>query len=162
MEESAEIIGNHFQPVRDKLLNTLQLKALADLSPAHNQLILAGIDQKINELTPVPFSKAINLGDNKKLIRYFLIPLALIILIGLIAPAILREGTKSFVAYDKVIQPIAPFDFVLQNKALVVTQRDDLQIKLKLDGDPLPQEVYLKQGLNIFKLEKTAVFSFIH
>jgi hypothetical protein len=154
LEESAEIIGNHFQPVRDKLLNTLQLKALADLSPAQNQLILAGIDQKINELTPIPFSKAINLGDNKKLIKYFLVPLALIILIGLLAPAVLREGTKSFVAYDKVVLPAAPFNFVLLHKTLVVTQGDDLQLKLKLDGDQLPQEVYLKDGLNTFKLEK--------
>ncbi|WP_235324583.1 DUF4175 family protein [Pedobacter lusitanus] len=154
MEESAEIIGNHFQPVRDKLLNTLQLKALADLSPAHNQLILAGIDQKINELTPVPFSKAINLGENKKLVKYFLVPLALILLIGLLAPAVLREGTRSFVAYDKVVLPPAPFEMILLNKALTVTQGDDLQLSLKLDGDQLPQEVYLKEGLNTFKFEK--------
>ncbi|MBB6273653.1 hypothetical protein HDF26_004113 [Pedobacter cryoconitis] len=154
MEEAAELIGNHFQPVRDKLLNTLQLKALADLSPVHNQLILAGIDQKINELTPVPFSKAINLGDNKKLIKYFLVPLALIILIGLLAPAVLREGTKSFVQYDQVILPPAPFDFVLLNKTLAVTQGDDLQLNLKIDGDQLPQEVYMKDGLNTFKFEK--------
>jgi hypothetical protein len=37
---------------------------------------------------------------------------------------------------------------------LLATQGDDLQLKLELDGDQLPQEVYLKQGLNIFKLEK--------
>ncbi|QNK62813.1 hypothetical protein H7F33_20140 [Pedobacter sp. PAMC26386] len=154
LEESAEIIGNHFQPVRDKLLNTLQLKALADLSPAHNQLILAGIDQKINELTPIPFSKAINLGDNKKLVKYFLIPLVLIGLIGLLAPAVLREGTHSFVQYDQEILPLAPFNFILANKTLAVTQGDDLRLNLLLDGDQLPQEVYMTEGLNTFKLEK--------
>ncbi|MBB5648549.1 hypothetical protein [Pedobacter cryoconitis] len=160
LEESATLIGNHFEPVRDKLLNTLQLKALADLSPEHNQLILAGIDQKINELTPVPFSKAINLGDNKKLIKYFVVPLVLIIAIGIVAPAILKEGTNSFVKYDQEILPVAPFDFVLLNKALVVTQGDDLQLSLKIDGDQLPQEVYLKEGLNTFKLEKKTNSSF--
>ena len=154
LEESAEIIGNHFQPVRDKLLNTIQLKALADLSPQHNQLILAGIEQKIHELSPVPFSKAINLGDNRKLIRYFAVPLFIIVLIGLLAPAILREGTYSFVQYDKEILPEAPFSFVLKNTNLTATQGDDIQLDLKLEGDQLPQEVYLKEGLNTFKLDK--------
>lgn len=154
LEESAVLIGNQLQLVSDKLLNTLQLKALADLSPQHNQLILAGIDQKINELTPVPFSKAVNLNDNKKYISYFLVPLVLILLIAVVAPAIVKEGTKSLVAYDRKILPAAPFKFVLLQNNLSVTQGDDLRIDLKLDGDQIPQEVYIKDGVNTFKLEK--------
>lgn len=154
LEESASIIGNHFIPVRDKLLNTLQLKTLADLSPQHNQLILAGIDQKIEELKLVPFSTAIRLGDNKKYVKYFLIPLAMIIAIGLIAPAILKEGTRSFVEYDKVVLPPAPFKFVVLNQFLTVTQGDDLKLEIKLEGDKWPQEIYIEEGLNTFKLEK--------
>ena len=154
LEESAVLIGSQLQLVSDKLLNTLQLKALADLSPQQNQLILAGIDQKITELTPVPFTRAINLNDNKKYISYFMVPLVLILLIAVTAPAILKEGTSSLVAYDRKILPPAPFKFVLLQNHMTVTQGDDLRIDLQLDGDQIPQEVYLKEGLNTFKLEK--------
>ncbi|HEY0177281.1 MAG TPA: DUF4175 family protein, partial [Pedobacter sp.] len=154
LEESAALIGDHFEPVRDKLLNTLQLKALADLSPGQNQLILAGIDQKINELKPVPFSKAVNLNDNKKYIKYFLVPLFLILIIAITAPVVLREGTSSFIQYNKEVLPAAPFDFVLRNQGLTVTQGDDLLLDLELKGDLLPQEVYIREGVNTFKLER--------
>jgi hypothetical protein len=45
-EQASAIIGNHFHPVKDKLLNTLQLKRLSDLNPDQRSLIEAGIDQK--------------------------------------------------------------------------------------------------------------------
>lgn len=160
LEESALLIGKHFQHINDKLLNTLQLKNLADLSPEHNQLILAGIEQKINELKPVPFNKAVNLAENKKYIKYLLFPLAIILGVALIAPAILREGTKSFVAYDKEILPIAPFNFIVSNQHMTVSQGDDLLLKLNLEGDQLPQDVYIEQGQNTFKLEKESISQF--
>ncbi|MCX2478493.1 hypothetical protein OQY15_05285 [Pedobacter sp. MC2016-15] len=154
LEESATLIGNHFEPIRDKLLNTLQLKALAELSPSQNQLILAGIDQKINDLKPIPFSNAISLNDNKKYVKYFLAPLALILLVAVLAPVVWREGTRSFIQYNKEILPAAPFNFVLRNAVMTVTQGDDLLIELELKGDQIPQEVYLNDGVNLFKLEK--------
>ncbi|RZL19077.1 MAG: hypothetical protein EOO96_26395, partial [Pedobacter sp.] len=43
LEEAANLIGNHFFNVKDRLLNTLQLKELADNSPQNSALILAGI-----------------------------------------------------------------------------------------------------------------------
>src|SRR5215217_2043924 len=58
-EQAATLIGDHFLNVRDKLLNTIQLKALAEQSPADNLLIMAGIDQKILELKPIPFTNAV-------------------------------------------------------------------------------------------------------
>jgi hypothetical protein len=160
LNEASKLIGNHFFNVKDKLLNTLQLKALADKSPENNMLILAGIDQKIMELKPVPFTQAIRLADNRKYVKYFLLPLSIIILIGIIAPAVLKEGTNRFVQYDKEILPVAPFKFNLQNKSLHFTQGDDAMVSLKLSGNEIPQEVYLSDGLNTFKLEKISTTNF--
>ncbi|WP_158796339.1 hypothetical protein [Pedobacter sp. L105] len=160
LEESALLIGNHFQHISDKLLNTLQLKQLSDLSPTNNQLILAGIEQKITDLKPIPFSRAVNLEENKKYIKYLLVPIALIITIALIAPVMLREGTKSFVQYDKEILPVASFNFNLGHQQMTVSQGDDLLLNLKLEGDQLPQEVYLQEGQNTFKLEKDNISKF--
>ena len=153
-KESALLIGAHFSEIRDKLLNTLQLKELADLSSHQNELILAGIDQKINELKPIPFSNAIHLQDNRKYIKYLLIPLLIIIVIGLVAPVVLKQGTSSFVQYDKEILPAAPFTFELLNKKLLVAQGDSLRLELQLKGDEFPQDIYIIEGKNTFKFEK--------
>lgn len=159
-EQAANLIGNHFFNVKDRLLNTLQLKELAASSPQNSALILAGIDQKINELKPIPFATAVNLGDNKKYIKYIALPLSIILLIGLIAPAILREGTNSFIRYNEEILPQAPFQFVIENKSLNITQGDDLTIKVKLTGDEFPQDIYLEDGVNSYKLEKQDISHF--
>ncbi|MCD0487302.1 hypothetical protein LPB86_03620 [Pedobacter sp. MC2016-14] len=160
IEEAAQLIGAHFFTVKDKLVNTLQLKALADQSPGNNLLILAGIDQKIAELKPIPFTRAIQLQDNKKYIRYIFIPLSIILLIALLAPAVLRDGTHSFVQYNREILPAAPFDFVLKNENTPVVQGDDLNLNLELKGNELPQEVYVTEGLNTYKLEKENISHF--
>jgi len=154
LEESAILIGNHFEPIKDKLLNTLQLKTLAAQPKAHTQLIMAGIAQKVTELNPIPFSAAIQLGENKRYIKFVLAPLAVIFLIGILAPAVWREGSRSFIQYDREILPPSPFNFELRNQTLTVTQGDDLLIDVELTGNELPQEVYLAENVNAYKLEK--------
>lgn len=160
LEQAANLIGNHFFNVKDRLLNTLQLKELADSSPQNSALILAGIDQKINELKPIPFSNAVKLGDNKKHIKYIALPLSIILLIGIIAPAILREGTSSFIRYNQEVLPQAPFQFIIENKSLNITQGDDLTLKVKLTGDEFPQDIYLEDGVNSYKLQKQDISHF--
>lgn len=162
IEQASVLIGNHFFNVKDRLLNTLQLKALVDVSPQNSALILAGIDQKIGDLKPIPFSSAINLKENKKHIKYILFPLAIILLIGLIAPAILKEGTNSFIKYNQEILPKAPFQFKVLNKNLTVTQGDDLTLNLALTGDEFPQDIYVEDGANTYKLTKENISRFTY
>jgi len=159
-EQAATIIGDHFMPIKDKLLNTLQLKSMADQSQADNSLILAGIDQKILELRPIPFTSAIRLTDNRKYIKYFLAPAVIIALIGILSPAILKEGTSSFIQYNRQIEPIAPFSFNLLNKTLRITQGDDIELNLKLSGNEIPQDVYVSDGLNTYKLDQESKLRF--
>lgn len=159
-DEASVIIGNHFSDIKDKLLNTLQLHQLAEKLPENNQLILASIDQKILALKPVPFYTAVRINDNRKYLKYLLIPLSIILLIGLIAPAILKEGTNSFLKYDEFIAPKAPFSFSVLNKKLTVTQGDDVIINLKLAGDELPADIYVEDGKSTYKLEKENISKF--
>jgi len=159
-DEASVIIGNHFADIKDKLLNTLQLHRLSENLPENNHLILASIDQKILELKPVPFYTAVRINDNRKYLKYLFIPLSIILLIGIIAPAILKEGTNSFFKYDEYIAPQAPFSFNVLNKNLTVTQGDDLTLNLKLTGDQLPADVYVEDGKNTYKLEKENISKF--
>ena len=74
-KESAKIIGNHFPEVQDKLTNLLQLQDTSNTS----ELVLASIDQKTSELSPIHFKTAINFTHNLKYVIYVALPLLVFI-----------------------------------------------------------------------------------
>lgn len=159
-EQASAIIGQHFHPVKDKLLNTLQLKKLADLNPGQRALIDASIDQKVAELRPVPFSSAIHIRDNRKYLKYALLPMGLIIVIFFSAPSILRESSERLINYNKRFVKKAPFNFEILNDDLSAVQGDSYTLKVKLSGNEIPSEIYLEDGANTFKLEKENIIRF--
>jgi hypothetical protein len=158
--QAAEIIGRHFTEVQDKLLNTLQLKILADENPLHRQLIEASIDQKIETLRPVRFPTAVDLHENVKQLKWVLVPAALILILALVAPAILTEGTRRLIKHNEYFAPVAPFKFVVLNNKLSATQGEDFKLQLKLTGDQLPSSVYIETDDHTFKLDKQNISSF--
>lgn len=158
--EASEIIGKHFSGVKDKLLNTLQLKKLADENPEQRALIQASIDQKIAQLAPVPFSSAIRIKDNRKYLRFAVPPLLVIILIAVTAPAIFSEGTERIINYDRKYVKKAPFRFIVLNKDLSVVQGEELELKVKMEGEEIPQDIYVEEEPNSFKLEKENLVRF--
>ncbi len=159
-DQAAEIIGEHFNDVSDKLLNTLQLKKLADADQQHRELIEASIDQKIETLKPVSFPSAVNIRENTKYLKWVVFPAAVICVIALAAPSILTESTKRLIRHNEYFAPIAPFKFVVLNKSLSVVQGDDLKLDLKLEGDKLPADVYIETANNTFRLDKENISRF--
>src|SRR5688572_27032557 len=108
-EQAASIIGTHFSNVQDKLLNTLQLKAESDRQGNTNQLLLAGINQKIEELKPVPFASAIDLRNNRKYFKYAAVPLAVMLVILFAAPSLLFDGSERLMKHTTHFETPAPF-----------------------------------------------------
>ena len=159
-DQAAEIIGKHFTDVSDKLLNTLQLKKLADSNQQQRELIEASIDQKIETLKPVSFPSAINIKENTKYLKWVMFPAGVICIIALAAPSILTESTKRIIRHNEYFAPVAPFKFVVLNQTLSVVQGDDLKLNLKLDGDKLPSDVYIETANNTFKLDKENISRF--
>jgi hypothetical protein len=159
-EQASAIIGRHFTPVKDKLLNTLQLKKLSELNPEQRSLIDASINQKIAELKPVPFTSAIHINENRKYLKYLLAPLAIIIIVFFAAPSILSESTERLINHNKRFVKKAPFSFEIINEQLSVVQGSDFTLLVKLAGNEIPAEIYLEDGLNTFKLDKENIISF--
>ncbi|UEG53423.1 hypothetical protein LLH06_00325 [Mucilaginibacter daejeonensis] len=159
-DEAAQMIGQHFGDVKDKLLNTLQLKKQAAQDPERRALIEASIDQKITMLSPVSFPLAIDLKQNKRYLKWVALPLGMIIIVAFAAPAILTESTKRLIHHDRYFAPLAPFKFVVMNPSLQVMQGADLKLDIKLDGNDLPANAYIQIGKNTFKLEKDNISRF--
>ena len=159
-EQASTIIGNHFKPVKDKLLNTLQLKKLAGENPAQRLLIEASIDQKIAQLKPLPFTNAVHIDENRKYLKFALTPLAAILLIFFTAPSIFSESTERLLKFNTHFAKKVPFHFVILNNNLTAVQGNDFVLRLKLVGDQIPHEVYVEDGINSFKLKNESIIKF--
>ena len=159
-EQASAIIGQHFAPVKDKLLNTLQLKKLSDLNPEQRSLIDASINQKIADLKSVPFTSAIHIKENRKYLKYAVTPMAVIVFIFFASPSILSESTTRLINHNKQFIKKAPFSFEILNKNLSAVQGSDYTLMVKLTGDEIPSELYLEDGVNTFKLNKENTIRF--
>jgi len=142
-DEAAKIIGAHFGNVQDKLLNLLQLESMARQHP-DSALLLAGIDQKTQELKPVPFTGAINLNANRKYLKFVLPPVVLLLVLLLFQSHIITDGSKRFFQYNKHFEKQAPFSFRLTNKELKCRRGAACNLELVFEGRSLPDEAFLK------------------
>lgn len=152
-DEAATIIGNHFSNVQDKLLNVLQLQNNRLLNGS-DELLLAGINQKIDELRPVPFTTAVDLNENRKYFRYLLPLLMLTTGIVIVWPQIISKSTTRLVNYQTFYEKEMPFQFNIQNKNLQALQTQDYKLEVKITGDQIPNEVFIEVKGIEYKLEK--------
>lgn len=142
---ASAIIGKHFPQVQDKLLNTLQLHEMA-FNQRYSELLLASIDQKSNDLKPVPFQVAIDFTINRKYLKYVIIPLLFGGIILVVAPAIITDSSSRIVQYTHEFVPPAPFDFIVENKSLDVPENQDLILNVKVGGELIPAVIYIVQN----------------
>ena len=150
-DEAARIIGNHFPEIQDKLLNLLQLQKLENAST--NDLLLASIRQKTDQLSPFPFHQAVNLKANKRYVKYAAIPLAILLILLIIIPSFVTEPSKRFVNYSTFYEKPAPFAFVVENASLEVPQQDDFLLSVSIVGDAVPKEAFILIDGKQFRLQ---------
>ena len=136
-EQASKIIGDYFPDISDKLLNTLQLSNLNQ----HSELIDASIEQRSKQLQLIPFKKAIHFSENKKYLKYALLPF---LIIGLVYfTGNLSSFNKSLtrvVHYKTAYKQPAPFQFKVLNKSLTVVEGSPLKIDLEITGNSIPNE----------------------
>ena len=152
-DEAANIVGTHFNNINDKLLNTLQLQRNSGSILSHD-LLTASINQKMEELKPIPFTSAIDIGENKKYLKFALPPVALMLLVLVIKPSIIKDGTERIVFHQTYFEKAAPFQFAINNKSLEAIQQQDYVLELKLNGNEIPNEVFINVDGVDHKMEK--------
>ncbi|MFN8116090.1 MAG: DUF4175 family protein [Bacteroidia bacterium] len=160
-DEAANIVGKHFSNINDKLLNTLQLQRNSGsiLSP---ELLTASINQKMEELKPIPFTSAIDISENKKYLKFALPPIALMLLVLVIKPSIIKDGTERIVYHQTYFEKAAPFQFSISNKSLEAIQQQDYVLELKLNGNEIPNEVFINVDGIDHKMEKVDNVNFTY
>jgi len=161
-EQAADIIGEFFPEVGDKLLNTLQLKKLEKDNTSNTELIEASIEQKTIELSPIPFTSAIHLSKNRRYLKYALPPILVIFIILFIAPNIITEPAERIVNHSVYYEEKLPFSIEVENENLQVIQHDDFKLNVKVSGDEVPENIYIQTGNNRIKLNRESPVSFYY
>jgi len=160
-EKAAQIIGIHFPNVQDKLLNVLQLKQRIN-DETGKELIEASIEQKTNELSPIPFQSAINLAKNRKYLPYVFMPVLAVVFILVAAPNVFRDSAERLLAPSKKFVPKAPFAFELLSTKLSVPQFEDIEVNVKMTGNTLPDNVMIRYNGQEVMMQKKASNMFTH
>lgn len=157
--QASDIIGKHFAEINDKLTNFLQLSSQSGQS----ELLLASIEQKANNLQPIPFTNAINLRKNVKYIPYAAIPLLLILFFMISGnSSVFTQSLDRVVHYSKHYAPPAPFEFVITNNSLTAQQDTDFILEVKTRGTVVPENAMITIGEENYYLEssKPGVFQY--
>ena len=148
-QEAARGIGNYFPSINDKLINLLQLY---HKRPDDNDLVKASITQKSVDIGDIDFEQAISLKENRKYLRYLAVPFLIVLLLSFSFPKVISESSTRIVNYNREYKPTAPFEFVLNNSNLLAFKNEDYNIRVSVQGEALPENVYLKIGERKVKL----------
>jgi len=159
-DQAAQIIGEHFTDVRDKLLNILQLHRQVN-SAASPELLFASIEQKTESVKLVPFRSAIDFRQNKKYLKYALPPMLLLLTLIVAAPSVIRDGTSRIIHNNEDFKRAAPFQFVIDNAdQLSVVQYEDFTLHAEADGSTLPNEVFIEVDNYQYRMKKETATDF--
>ncbi len=156
-EQASKIIGNHFPEVGDKLLNVLQLQK----SPLQTELLLASIEQKSFQLSPIPFKLAINFKRNIKYLKYAVIPVIILLVSFLFGKgAWLNSSLERVVHYKTAYEPPAPFQFFVVNSNLKAIENKDFKLVIKTAGEIIPENAQIVYNDEIYFLKQTGMGEF--
>jgi hypothetical protein len=138
----ATLVRRHFPDIDDKLVNLLELRTFSN--GPENALLAAAIQKKTEELAPIPFAKAINLNVNWKLARYLAIPVLLFLLVGILMPDVLTNGTTRLLNYNQEFIPPPPFKIIVENHPGELIAGQDFTLEAKVEArEELPEDLYL-------------------
>ncbi len=156
-KDAAGIIGRHFPEVSDKLLNLLQLMDTEnDRENIDSDLLVAAVEQKTLSLKPVPFLKAIELKRNKRYLRYALPPVLVLVALMVMSPQVVTESSKRIVNYGTQYERPAPFHFEICQRELSVWPGHDFQLDVKVDGEAIPNDVFINVEGRRFRMNKVS------
>ena len=154
--QASVIIGRFFPTISDRLVNTLQLSDQLDHNSADFELLNASVQQRSVSMSVVPFVDAINIGENKRFLRWVLPFVFLLFLIGVFSPSMLTQGTERVVNFSEEYVLPAPFQFSFEGNTKTIEEGEDYSFHLTIEGSEIPEKVFVKSKQGRFLLSKVA------
>ncbi len=152
-KEAAVLIGKFFPEIKDKLLNTLQLTDEIN-NDSESELLIATIEQRTRSLQPIRFSDAVNLKENYKYLKLSGISFAILITLIIFFPDFSPKPVERIINYDKFYEKPLPFQVSLMSKEIEVVQGDDLEFKIHVTGEKIPDKFYVNSSVGMRMMTK--------
>ncbi len=161
LKTTTKIIQKHFSGIEDRLLNIIELNDLPQ-NQYSNELVLASIDQKIEQLKVFDFNDAVQYKNIKVVFIYFIISVLVTFGIYISNRNVFIDSTNRLVHFNTTFVKPAPFQYKLENTQLEVKKGDSYTIKMAVEGDELPEIVYINiEGNNyLMKTSSAGLFEF--
>jgi hypothetical protein len=155
IKKSSELVQKHFGDIKDKLLNIIELSSISD-SNYSNEIVLASIDQKIDELSIFNFNDAVQFKNLRLVLYYFLFSLLVTLTIFIADRSIFTTATNRLVHFNTEFVKPAPFSFNLLTTDLKVQKGNSHKIKVECSGNELPQVIYINIEGNNYLMKNTS------
>lgn len=159
LEQAALLIGKFFPDVQDKLLNTFQL-ANESAFDSQNELLLATIEQRTQQLSPVRFSDAVDLKGNLRYLYLFLALLLALVLLMLLLPKFALQPAQRIINYEQEFEKPLPFSVTLSQNTIEAVQGADVPFSIHVEGSRIPDVFYVKSSLGQQAFTKNSVNDF--
>lgn len=145
LEQAALLIGKFFPDIHDKLLNTLQLSdSLA--ADSSNELLMATIEQRTAQLSPVRFTDAVDLKGNLRYLYIFLALLLVLLALMVFLPRFAVQPAQRIINYEQDFEKPLPYSVQLSHEAIEVNQGADVAFSIHVEGSQIPDAFYVKSS----------------
>ena len=170
VEQASVLIGRFFPEIKDKLLNTIQLRHRMEAINAgrttdsgttnDNALLLAAIEQRSARLSPIRFSDAVDLRGNLKYLGIFFGLLLLLILLMVFLPSFAVQPTQRIVNYEQQYEKPLPYHVEIEQDEIETTQGQEVKFNLRVTGERIPEAFYVKSELGQQLMSKNSTNDF--
>ncbi len=161
LEQAALLIGKFFPNIHDKLLNTLQLSESLD-SDASNELLLATIEQRTAQLTPVRFTDAVDLKSNLRYLYAFIALLLILLALMFFLPKFAVQPAQRIINYGQEFEKPLPFSVRLSDESIETNQGSDVSFSIHVEGSRIPDGFYVKTTTGQQAFAKVSVNEFTY
>lgn len=155
-DDAARIIGRHFPEIEDRLLNTLQLQSRADGASDRSgqELLMASIAQRSEQLSPYRFTAAVDFGENRKYLKYALPPMLAFGALYLLVPEAVDAPTDRLIRHRTEL--VVPPDFRLFcDDAMEAVAQSDFTLHVYTEGSVVPTRVEVQAGEGRFRMTRS-------
>jgi len=150
---SSKIIQKHFSNIKDKLLNVIELSEIGS-SSASKELVLASIDQKMNEIQIFDFRDAVKFKDLKPVFFSFIGSLVITGIVYGFNQSVFTTAPKRIIDYNTNYIKPAPYSFKILNKDLGVLKGEEYTIKMEAEGTEIPLVAYINIDGNNYLMKR--------
>ena len=159
LEQAALLIGKFFPDIHDKLLNTLQLSENLN-EDASNELLVATIEQRTAQLTPVRFTDAVDLKGNLRYLYAFLALFLILLALMFFLPKFAVQPAQRIINYEQEFEKPLPFSVRLSDESIETNQGSDVTFSIDVEGSRIPDAFYVKSSTGQQAFTKASVNEF--